>query len=58
MRTDAPDVTFGAINKEEHTPISEFLQGKKLKVKNEILDEMIGTTSAVVRFWLSDRSRV
>jgi structure-specific recognition protein 1 len=49
MRTEASDVTFSSIVKDEHQPISEFLSSKKLKVKNEIMEDMVGTQQAVVR---------
>lgn len=49
MRTDGADITFSAINKEEHPHLSEFLADKKIKVKNQIQEEMVGTQQAVVR---------
>lgn len=48
LRADS-DISFSAINKEEHAQIADFLADKKIKVKNEIMEEMIGTAQAVTQ---------
>lgn len=36
-----PEITFTSINKEEHELVEAFLKSKKLRVKNEMNDEML-----------------
>jgi len=43
------DHIFSSLSKEEHGPISQFLTDRKVRVKNEISDEMVDTKMAVVR---------
>lgn len=40
-----PEITFTSINKEEHEPVEEYLKSKKLRVKNEMNDEMLGVVA-------------
>ena len=35
-----PEHTFSAINKEEHEAIDAFLKGKKVRVKNQIVEDL------------------
>lgn len=53
LRADS-DISFSAINKEEHPQIADFLSEKKIKVKNEIMEEMIGTAQAVTQALLEE----
>lgn len=39
--SDGPEITFSSINKEEHEIVETFLKSKKLRVKNEISDDML-----------------
>jgi hypothetical protein len=48
------DHTFSALSREDHTHIEEYLQDKKVKVKNEITDDLAGANSAVAAALLSD----
>jgi structure-specific recognition protein 1 len=36
----SPEIVFTSINKEEHELVEEFLKSKKLRVKNEMNDDM------------------
>ena len=36
-----PEHTFSSINKEEHEGVQEYLQGKKLRVKNKMAEDLI-----------------
>lgn len=40
---------FSSLGKDEHSHIFEYLQDRKVSVKNEMHDEMIATQSAIVR---------
>jgi len=46
------ETTFSSINKEEHELVENFLKSKKLRVKNEINDDML--TGAVAQLEDSD----
>lgn len=46
------EITFSSINKEEHELVESFLKSKKLRVKNEINDDML--TGAVAELEDSD----
>lgn len=35
-----PEHTFSAINKEEHEAIEQYLRGKKVRVKNQIVEDL------------------
>jgi FACT complex subunit SSRP1/POB3 len=37
----SPEIVFSSINKEEHELVEEFLKSKKLRVKNEMNDDMV-----------------
>jgi structure-specific recognition protein 1 len=45
----APEYTFTSINKEEHEPIEAFLKAKKVRVKNEMMQDvdMIAAATAL-----------
>ncbi|KAB5595908.1 Structure-specific recognition protein 1 [Ceratobasidium theobromae] len=42
-----PEVTFTSINKEEHDPIENYLTSKKVRTKNEMVDQDLLGTAAV-----------
>lgn len=50
-RQSESDITFSALVKDEHPLISEFLESKRVKVSNQVMDDMMGTSQAVVRSW-------
>lgn len=41
----SPEIVFTSINKEEHELVEEFLKSKKLRVKNEMNDDMAAVTA-------------
>lgn len=46
---DGAETTFSSINKEEHEIVETFLKAKKLRVKNEINDDMLLSGAAVAQ---------
>ena len=37
-KSGSADVTFTSVNKEEHEPVNAYLQDKKVKTKNEMME--------------------
>lgn len=52
-RQSDSNITFSALVKDEHPLIQEFLESKSVKVSNQVMDDMMGTSQAVVCFSLS-----
>lgn len=50
-RQSESDITFSALVKDEHPLISEFLESKNVRVSNQVMDDMMGTSQAVVRLF-------
>lgn len=47
-RQSESDITFSAVIKDEHPLMQEFLESKKVKVSNQVMDDMMGTSQAAM----------